>query len=174
VTAQINGTTLSASDSDDCPGAPLEPELLVCKFCNTALQVVGGQVVVGVTFGGEVCNDGNLPLQITLADDPAAEDPLVLTNLDANGYLDPGECGTYSGSYFPTSSSTDPQAATYADTLTVTGDHPALTEPLEKEAPASCGLCATNDACDANPPEGGAGGAGGTSGSGGTGGTGPG
>ncbi|HVJ16702.1 MAG TPA: hypothetical protein VM686_14770, partial [Polyangiaceae bacterium] len=25
VTAQINGTTLSASDSDDCPGAPLEP-----------------------------------------------------------------------------------------------------------------------------------------------------
>jgi hypothetical protein len=160
-TAIINGTTLTATGSDTCPVAPLNPSLQICKYCNTALSVVEGQVVVGVNFAGEVCNNGDIPLQMTVTDNHLV-DPVSLSNTDADGYLAPETCGTYSGSYFPDSSSADPLAALYEDTVTAVGDHSAIPQPVEVSSDASCGLCAVEPACDANPS--GEGGAGGTSG----------
>ena len=96
----------------------------ITKACDTAnggatLVQQNGQMVVEVFFTAQVCNNGSVQLtNITLADVPAATiTPSTIASLN------PGQCTTVSGNYFPSSA---PAGCNFSDTVRVTGATAAI------------------------------------------------
>jgi hypothetical protein len=130
-------TTLTAtSEPADCPFLPVDLAMTVSKACETSLVNENGQVVVQVGISGEICNIGDVQLDVTAVDVPAA----IVTIADPQ--LDPNECTAYKGSYQPMSvPSPDPGSAVFTDTITATGTNNVLGRTVTATATATCSLC---------------------------------
>lgn len=149
--------TVTDSDSDECPMVPIDARITVTKCCTTELTVDANNVVVSVNFAGQVCNSTGgdtmlLPINltnVTVTDDSGtpgdtADDQVVFgpASLAAN------TCQSYSGSYAPSSiSSSDPQSATFSDTVTAVGTPPLNASPVSAIATDTCAIC-TRDSCE--------------------------
>jgi uncharacterized repeat protein (TIGR01451 family) len=122
----------------------------ITKACDTSkggatLVQQNGQLVVEVFFTAQVCNNGNVQLtNITLGDDPAAT--IVPSTISQ---LNPGQCQTVSGNYFPSSPA---GGCNFSDTVRVTGATATLGDPPKPVAgcpgpndlacsPVTCPLC---------------------------------
>jgi hypothetical protein len=138
VTAKVDDlTTLTAtSNKADCPFLPVDLALTVSKACETSLVTENEQVIVQVGISGQICNIGDVSLDVTAVDVPAAN----VTITDAQ--LDPNECTTYTGVYKPSSvPSPDPGSAAFTDTITATGTNNVLGRTVTATATATCSLC---------------------------------
>jgi hypothetical protein len=62
VTADTGGTTVTGDTDAACPSVATNPSLTVSKSCTTDLAVSGNVLAVAVTYAGQVCNSGNVPL----------------------------------------------------------------------------------------------------------------
>lgn len=143
------GTDVTAdADPAVCPSVPISPQIDVSKNCDLHLEVIGGQVVLRVDFGGQVCNIGD-PVGISnvaVVDDSGtsgdtSDDQTVLSGVTL-GTTSPSDCASFTGSYYPSSSnSTDPSAAVFSDTVSASGDANLGGGPVSDTATAECPLC---------------------------------
>jgi hypothetical protein len=152
--------TVTDQDSDTCPQIDRDPRINVTKCCTTELTVDDNNVVVSVNFSGQVCNatggDSGLAAvglsSVTVTDDAGtpsdgSDDQVVFsaTSLPAN------TCQPFSGSYAPSSISTsDPQSATFTDTVTAIGTAPLGFGQATDTASDTCSVC-TRDECEPDP-----------------------
>ena len=119
-----------------------QPSIDLCKQCSVSLVTVGDNLALQVDYEGWACNDGNVPLTVTLEDDEDTD-----ASLPTNLVVPAGTCVTYSGSYQPSSaSSTVPTEAQFTDTITMTATHPQL-DDLVMTASATCTACEASDDC---------------------------
>lgn len=152
VTAKaVFGTTTIVADpaSVKCIPLQLNPALEITKNCTSVLTVVNGQVVVKVNYTGQACVKGDVPLKVTITDQP--KNGTDSSSLPSGVLVQPttDDCSTtgtlpYSGSYFPTQANggiTDPATAQFSDTATAIGKNPALQEDQKAEITATCPLC---------------------------------
>lgn len=152
--------TITDSDSDACPQIDRDPAINVTKCCTTELTVDDNNVVVSVNFAGQVCNatggdSGQAPISlsnVTVTDDAgtpgnATDDVVVF----GPAPLAPDTCEDFSGSYAPSSiSSSDPQSATFTDTVTAVGTAPLGFGQAMDTASDTCAIC-TRDECEPDP-----------------------
>jgi hypothetical protein len=152
--------TVTGTASDTCPQIDRDPRINVTKCCTTELTVDDNHVVIGVNFSGQVCNatggDSGLAAiglsNVTVTDDAgtpqnASDDQIVFgpASLPAN------TCQPFSGSYEPTTTSTsDPQSATFSDTVTAIGTAPLGFGQATDSASDTCSVC-TRDSCEPVP-----------------------
>jgi hypothetical protein len=116
-----------------CPVVPTNPSLTVNKVCTTDLFAADSRLVVQVTFGGTVCNTGDIPLtNVNVTNDQPGSTPSIF-NL---GTLAVGDCAVpYGpGTYFPSSGTPGPGRYQFSDQVTATGT-------------PSIGLCGSNATC---------------------------
>jgi len=115
---EFSGTTITADPfSIECTKLDLNPKLSLSKRCWTELVTIESLLVVKVFFTGEVCNTGDVPLNVTVTDDKAG---VVL----AQTLMAPGVCKTINGSYLPEQANggeTNPCNAEFSDTFTAVG-----------------------------------------------------
>ena len=143
VTASIefSNTTLEADPfSVDCNNLILSPSLSLSKLCWTKLDsnIDPNLLVVKVFFQGLVCNDGEVPLTITVTDDKAG---VVL----GPTLFEPNDCNVINGSYLPAQANGDvnePCTAMFSDTFTAVGtsEIPGV-EDQNEIITANCPLC---------------------------------
>lgn len=152
--------TVTDQDSAECPQIDRDPRINVTKCCTTELTVDSNNVVVSVNFSGQVCNatggDSGLdPIglnNVTVTDDAgtpsnASDDQVVF----GPAPLAPDTCESFSGSYAPTSISTsDPQSATFSDTVTAVGTASLGFGQATDSATDTCAIC-TRDECEPDP-----------------------
>lgn len=150
----ISGTEVTAeADPAECPSINIDPMIDVDKQCELALEVIAGQVVLRVDFGGQVCNETDeVPLfDVQVVDDggtpeDTSDDQIVLQGVTLAKAGEDGDCETYTGSYYPSSaSSTVPSAAIFSDTVTATAEPPLGFETATEMASAECPLCPPPD-----------------------------
>jgi hypothetical protein len=149
--------TVTAEGSDTCPQIDRDPRISVTKCCTTELTVDDNNVVVSVNFSGQVCNatggDSGLAAigltNVTVTDDAgtpgnASDDQLVF----GPAALPADTCQPFSGSYAPSSISTsDPQSATFSDTVTAIGTAPLGFGQVTETASDTCAIC-SRDTCE--------------------------
>jgi hypothetical protein len=154
--------TVTDSDDDQCPQIDRDPRISVTKCCTTELTVDDNNVVLRVNFAGQVCNatgggSGLDPVSlndVTVVDDAgtpndSGDDQTVFSSpsLPAN------TCQPYSGSYQPGSiNSSDPQAATFRDTVVAHGTAPLGFGEATDDASDTCAVC-TRDECEPDPAQ---------------------
>lgn len=143
---------LTASASDACPVVPINPALTVTKGCTTDLTEENNRVSVEVSYSGQVCNTGNVPLNNVTVEDDKGSGVINLGTLDASGGAN--DCKPYSGSYFPSIKGSPVANGRYhfTDQVTATGT-PSIgdcapgdpgTNDCVQTAGATCPLCDFN------------------------------
>lgn len=162
-------STAEVSAEATCPVVPLSPKLDVSKSCTTKVEDAGDTVVVKVGFSGQVCNTDaydvdtcptctNTKLKnVKVTDDMTtlALPITVGTNTPTSPVtLDPGQCGSFSGSYYPGAvvGSGLPGDQEYNDTVTATGQEQISGKTAKDTATATCRLCPTCPACPPPAP----------------------
>lgn len=147
----VFGTTTIVADPAPVKCIPLQlnPKLEISKICSSVLTVVNGQVVVKVNYTGQACVKGDVPLKVTITDQP--KNGTDSSSLPSGVLVQPttDDCATtgtlaYSGSYVPTQADdgiTDPATARFTDTATAIGKNPALPEDQKATSTAICPLC---------------------------------
>jgi hypothetical protein len=152
--------TVTAQDDDACPQIDRDPRISVTKCCTTELTLGTNNIVLAVNFSGQVCNatggsSGLDPIglsNVTVTDDAGtpgnASDDVVVFGPAA---LAAGACQPFDGSYTPNSlSSSDPQSATFTDTVTAVGTAPLGFGQATDTASDTCAVC-TRDECEPDP-----------------------
>jgi hypothetical protein len=142
----FSGATLMAVPfSIDCQKLPLNPNLSLSKSCWTKLESIDSLLAVKAFFKGEVCNKGDVPLFVTVTDDPVGEVlPKTLILPPPPGATQ--NCKTIDErSYLPLQANgneTDPCKAMFSDTFTATVTSPIPGVSLDPvTATANCPLC---------------------------------
>ncbi len=136
----FGGSTIAADPfSVECTGLDLNPSLSLSKLCWNRLESVsGGLLAVKTHFSGEVCNDGDVPLTVSVTDNLAGT---VLSSI----LMEPGDCMPLEGSYLPSEADggeTDPCLAEFSDTFTAVGTSPIPgVEDQTEKITANCPLC---------------------------------
>jgi hypothetical protein len=152
--------TITATGNDTCPQIDRDPRINVTKCCTTELTVGDNNIVLSVNFSGQVCNatggdSGLAPIgltNVTVTDDAgtpgnASDDEVVFGPLP----LPANTCQPFSGSYAPNSISTsDPQSATFTDTVTAIGTASLGFGQATDTASDTCAVC-TRDECEPDP-----------------------
>lgn len=152
--------TVTDQDSDTCPQIDRDPRINVTKCCTTELTVDDNNVIVSVNFSGQVCNatggDSGLAAiglsNVTVTDDAGtpsngSDDQIVF----GPAALPANTCQAFSGSYAPNSVSTsDPQSATFTDTVTAIGTAPLGFGQATDTASDTCAVC-SRDTCEPAP-----------------------
>jgi hypothetical protein len=137
-------TTVSdVSDPATCPPVVRTPNISVTKVCSVSLVVIDGRVVVQVDFSGQVCAGDQVGLDnVTVTDDSGTPADTTDDQLFPIGSLAKSECKPYSGSYLPsTTFSSDPESASFTDTVKAAGDGRLGTGHVEDTRTATCPLC---------------------------------
>jgi hypothetical protein len=119
------------------------PGITVTKECKPALNInneVPGKIVIQIDFSGQICNDSAILglTDVALTDTEAGSVTLSKT------ILDPTECISYSGSYFPVtpfSGGAPPNTSLFWDQVHATGIGTLGTGPVEDFAEDDCTLC---------------------------------
>lgn len=144
-TAPGGAKTLTAEASDACPVVPTNPALSLTKTCATDLTETSNMVAVQVSFQGQACNTGDIPLNnVTVTNDKAGSTPSSFSL----GTLSVGQCKPYGpGTYLPTLKGTpvangrylfsDQVTATATPSIGTCGGQATCTQT----ATASCPLC---------------------------------
>ncbi|WP_345985202.1 hypothetical protein WCX49_11380 [Sulfurimonas sp. HSL-1656] len=139
--------TASADEPNECPVA-VDQNVTVTKQCKTTLDgnESSGYTVVRVDFDGTVCNDGNTKVgNLSLSDSTESETGYT-ADLNQTELL-PGECASYSGTYYPnTPGITCAKDNAHSDVITVYYDE-NLTGESNSTLPVSSGTCPL---CDEN------------------------
>jgi hypothetical protein len=135
----FSGATVEADPySVECTYLPLDPNLSLSKICWIELTTIDSLLVVEVFFSGEVCNIGDVPLNVTVIDDKVG---ILLQDI----LIAPGDCETVEGSYLPSQADgnvNNPCEAMFSDTLTAVGTSPIPgVEDQIEERTANCPLC---------------------------------
>lgn len=139
---EFSGATVEADPFGiECTNLVLNPALSLSKICWTRLVTIDSLLAIEVLFDGEVCNIGDVPLTVTVADDKAG---IVLPAI----LMKPGDCKTINGSYMPLQANGDvnnPCIAGFSDTFTAVGTSPipGVEDQIEYHT-ANCPLCDCN------------------------------
>ncbi len=164
-------STAEVSAQATCPIVQLSPKIDVTKGCTTKVVAQGSNVVVQVGFSGQVCNTDlydadtcptctNTKLKsVTVTDSDIGS---LLIDLDGPGgnppsssvSLNPGQCGTFAGTYYPDAvvGGGDPAVQEYTDTVTAAGQEQISNAPVSDTATATCKLCPTCPTCEPVTP----------------------
>ncbi len=127
-----NDLLIEFADADMCPVLDFTPAISVDKMCSTDLVNLDNKLVVRVSYSGSVCNTGDLRVNdVMVQDDNESDDDMNFSLID----LLPGECDSYSGSYFPQSGDE------YTDTVTATAEPTLDYSALSEQTSATCPLC---------------------------------
>ena len=150
VTAEaVAGGGISVDEESDPAVCPRPPQgtISVTKTCSACLKPLNSRVVVQIDFDGQVCNTGAVSLSnVTVTDDAGtagtSDDQVI--NI---GTLAAQECKPYSGNYLPSSinnsppaACTDPEVASFKDTVTARGTGIGGSNP-ESTSTATCDVC---------------------------------
>jgi hypothetical protein len=144
--ATTPGGPVTVSDTSDpatCPPVVRTPNISVTKVCSVRLVVINGRVVVQVDFAGQVCSGDQVGLDnVTVTDDSGTPGNPADDVVFPIGSLAKSECKPYSGSYLPTTTFTsDPEAASFTDTVKAAGEGRLGTGHVEDTRTATCPLC---------------------------------
>ena len=142
--AQSPGGAPTLSDTSEvaeCPAIDRDPMLGVTKECTTSVVEMGGQLVVSVSFSGQVCNEtggssGIEPIGLKLVS--VSDDKGTVTSPPNGviGNLAPNTCASYSGSYLPSA-----KEDVFTDTVTASGVANLGFGSVSETASANCLLC---------------------------------
>jgi hypothetical protein len=115
----------------------------VTKLCSVGLQVINNQVVVVVSYAGQVCAGDQVGLDnVTVTDDSGTPSNPNDDQTFAIGSLAKSQCKPYSGTYLPsTTFTTDPASASFSDTVTATGTARLGFGQVTDTKTATCPLC---------------------------------
>jgi hypothetical protein len=132
----------------------------VDKICHVNFDVVSGNVVARVDFGGTVRNTSGVQLTgLQVTDTPAANSAISIsrTTLFPLGHKDasgnPDDTATYSGFYRPSSLPTGTTLGRYffSDSIHATAASALGGTVTPQDAPASCPVCG-NGQCSVSRP----------------------
>ncbi len=127
-----------ADESNTCPPVVISPNMTVTKSCDSSLQLSSDKLVVYVNFSGSICNTGNIRLKnIHLVDDMGTIDSSDDFMFDVAS-LNKNTCQGYSGSYYPTSTTSD---YVFSDTVDVAATVALNLGTVNASDTAVCPLC---------------------------------